>query len=236
MCRYNDAGAHVVQKNTATTAVIQMRTWPEQRKGGEFTVNALFLLAGREDRRHPATLHPGRLVDLRDVLQFLDKAAQNVHPLILIDDVPAAKLDPGFDLVAVVEKSARVLRFEVEVVRVGMRPKTYFLHLHVLRLLTRFLLLLLELVPVLAVVDDFANRRAGRRRNLDQVEFIIACAPQRLIDIVNPMIAIGLDKADLWAPYFFVDANFSCDGSLSLVVDKYGSSHRHKCVGGRFSR
>src|SRR5690625_6722422 len=120
-------------------------------------------LPGSQDRGHPAAFHPRCLVDLGDVLQFFDEAPEQVHPLILIDDVAPTKLNPGLNLVIVLEEAARVLRLKLEVVRVGMRPEPNLLHLYVLRLLPRFLLFLLYLVAVLTVVDDLNDGRVGRR-------------------------------------------------------------------------
>ena len=67
------------------------------------------------------------------------------------------------------EEAAGMLRFEIKVVIIGSRPEAKLLHLHGLRLLPAPLLLLLLLVPILAVVNDLANRRIGIRSNLDEV-------------------------------------------------------------------
>lgn len=177
----------------------------------------LLLFAGCQDRCHPSALHTGRLVDLGHILKFFDEPTQDVHSLILIDDVSPSELNPGLDLVAVIEEGPRVLRLEVEVVRVGVRTESHLLHLNVLRLLAGFLLFLLELVPILSVVDDFTDGRIGAGGNFYEVELVITRASKSLLYIDDSMVSVRVDETNSGCANFLVDANFSCDGFLSLM-------------------
>lgn len=192
------------------------------RRDGEFRVKrerragSLLLAVRSEDRGHPASFHTRRLVDLGDVLELLDEAPQQVHPLVLVDDVATAELDPGLHLVVVFEKSSGMPRFELEIVRVGVRPEADFLELDVLRLLARLFFLLLLLVAVLSVIDDLAYRRSGRRRDLYEVQLVLAGSLQRFFDVDDVVFAVGLDDANLLRPDLFVYAYFVCDSSFTF--------------------
>ena len=92
----------------------------------------LFLLVGRQNGGHATSFHPWSLVDFGHILEFLDEPAKDVHPLILINNVATPELNPGFDLVSILQERPRVLRFEVKIVRVRMRSETHLFHLDVL--------------------------------------------------------------------------------------------------------
>ena len=78
----------------------------------------------------------------------------------------------------------------------------------------RFLFPLRLLETVLAVIHDTADRRRGRRRDLDQVEFLFVGEPLRFTRRHHTeLFPVGPNQADLAVPDLFVDLQFlSCDG------------------------
>lgn len=78
------------------------------------------------------------------------------------------------------------------------------------------------LVAVLAVVDDLADGRIGIRRDLDQVEVVLAGALQGRVDVDDRVVAVGLNDANFVLSDFLVNANFISfsDGSGSRLFVK----------------
>ena len=63
-----------------------------------------------------------------------------------------------------------MILFEFVIVLVRVGPEFYFLDRDVLLVLLRFVLLLVELIKILAVIHDSANRRVRSGRNFDKVQ------------------------------------------------------------------
>jgi hypothetical protein len=87
-------------------------------------------------------------------------------------------------------------------------PEAKLLHLHGLRLLPAALLLLLFLVAVLAVIEDFAYRGIGVRRNLDEVKLVFASPVEGFLNRNNIVLAVRFDNANLVGTNFLIYAKF----------------------------
>ncbi len=141
--------------------------------------------------------------------------------MILVDDVASAKLHVCAHLVPVIQETARVLGLEVEIVRVGVRPESNLLQRDRMRLLTRFLLLLLQLVPILAVVDDLANRRLGAGGDLYQVQPPVFGKLQCVLNRIYPVLSLRINDADSVRIDLMIDSNsFDSCHSNSVIVKR----------------
>ena len=81
---------------------------------------------------------------------------------------PAAKLQLHPDFVAPIEKFFAMPDFRKVIVLVDVNPKLDFLQFRTGRFLV--LVMFRQIVTKLSERDDFANRRIGRGRNLDQIK------------------------------------------------------------------
>jgi hypothetical protein len=96
---------------------------------------------------------------------------------------------------------------------VDHRPELDLLDLDDLLLLAGFGLLLLLLEPVLAVIQDLADRRHGVGRNLDQIETGLCGLGQRVGDGDGSEVGtVGVDQVNLANADVFVDA-------LAILLD-----------------
>src|SRR5262249_27147442 len=96
----------------------------------------------------------------------------------------------------------------------GLGAEFHLLDLDDPLLLPRFLRLLVDLVPVLAVVQDAADGRVGLRRDLDQIQPGLDRESQRLLGRHDAQLpAVGADHPDFPAPDLTVDPQFLLDGS-----------------------
>jgi hypothetical protein len=66
----------------------------------------------------------------------------------------------------------------------------------------------LLLVAVLAVVEDFTDRRIGVGGNLDEVELVVTCPFQGLVDGYDIVVAFWLYDANLVGSNFLIYAKF----------------------------
>ena len=78
-------------------------------------------------------------------------------------------MDIGLDLGSILEEIDGVLELKVEIMIVGVWPKTDFLYNRFLSLCLYLLLLLLMLVLKLRIVDNLTNRWICFGRNLYQI-------------------------------------------------------------------
>ena len=102
--------------------------------------------------------------------QFLDQPLENPAADFRVRHLAAAEEDRRLHLVAVLEEALDVLLLELVIVLVHLRTELDLLDLDDLLVLPRLARALLLLVLVLPEVHDAADRRHGRRRDLDQVE------------------------------------------------------------------
>jgi len=151
-----------------------------------------FLFGWTEDGCHATTFHLWLLIDLCKVNQLLDKARKHFHAVVLIDDIPTAELDIGFNFMAGLQESFSMLGLEIEIMRVCMWTKADFLQFNSMLLLTGFLLFLLLFVPKLAKIHDFANRWLSIRRDFNQVQFLFFGHFDGHFRWVNTVISLGV--------------------------------------------
>src|SRR5687768_4674571 len=171
---------------------------------------------GPDDQVHPVARHLGRGLDDAVVADVLGHPIQQSIPQIGARHLPAAELDRGLDLVALVEEAQQVAHLEVVVVVVDVGAELDLLDLEGLLLLPRLLGLLLLLVEELAEVHDAADRRARGRRHLDQVEALLLGQAQRLVDQDDAQLrSIGVDQAHFAGADRFVDAGRLVDAQLT---------------------
>ncbi len=94
-----------------------------------------------------------------------------------------------------------------------------------LLVLARLALLLCRLVLELAVVHDLADRWAGVRGYLDQVEIGLDSQAQGIFNTHDAdLLAVGSDKPDLRYADTLIDASLSADGASSFVSAYAGGS------------
>ena len=78
-----------------------------------------------------------------------------------------------------------------------------------------------RLVLELAVVHELADRRAGHRRDLDEVEVGLLGQPQRVADGDDAdLLAVGTDEPHLGDADPVVDPGLSADGASSIWLVK----------------
>ena len=143
----------------------------------------------------------------RHVGQLLDEPLENPAADLRMRHLAAAEEDRRLDLVAFLEEALDVLLLELVVVLVDLRPELDLLdldHLLVLLGLARALLLLILVLPE---VHDAADRRHGRRRDLDQVEPLLLRDGQSLRRRHDAELCAGVvDHPDFADADAFVDA------------------------------
>ena len=92
--------------------------------------------------------------------------------------------------------------------------ETDLLEFHNMLIFPRFLFPFCLFKTVFAVIHDAADRRRGRRRDLDQIEFLLIGQPLGFTRGHHAeLFALGADQANLIVPDLFVDLQFlTCDG------------------------
>ena len=124
-------------------------------------------------------------------------------------------------LVAFAEEPDQVPELDLIVAFVGSGPELHFLHLDLLQLESRLVLLLRLAVLELAEIHDSANRRLGRRRDLDKIEFRSLCLRQCFRDRHDAeLLTFFTNQADLGRGDFAVDPLCSVLGYANSPVSK----------------
>src|SRR5690349_8674476 len=166
-------------------------------------------LAGRalrEDRVHLVAFLARRRFRHRHLGQLLDQPLQDAPPDLRMRHLPAAEENRRLHLVPFSQEALDVLLLELIVVLVDLRAEFDFLHLDDLLVLLGRPRALLLLVLVPPEIHDAAHRRVGGRRNLDEVEPLLARDRERLRGRHDPELrAVLVDHADLTDPDAFVD-------------------------------
>ena len=106
--------------------------------------------------------------------------------------------------VTVLQKSYGMFQFEIEIMFIRLRSEAYFLDDYLGGLGFDFFLLLLLFVKQLLVINQFADRRIGVRRNFDKVEFGFFCHFQCLLQRVDFGFYTFSDNSHHWSVYFLV--------------------------------
>src|SRR5450756_2095144 len=136
---------------------------------------------------------------------------------------PSAEEDRRLDLVAVGQEALDVVLLELEIVLVHLRPELDFLDLDDLLVLSGFAGALLLLVLVLAEIHDAADRRLRHRRDLDQVQTLLASNGQRLLRRHDAQLLGGvIDDTNFPHPDPFIDPRAvvtSWSGAIESEMD-----------------
>ena len=104
------------------------------------------------------------------------------------------------------EEPDQVPQLDLVIAFVSARPELHFLDLDLLQLELGFVLLLRFPVLELAVIHDPANRRLGRRRDLDQIEFRrLGSCPCVREGNNSELLTFFTDQADFGSGDFRVD-------------------------------
>src|SRR6185503_10284917 len=182
---------------------------------------AATLRAARQDGVHLVAFHPRHRFREGEIRHLSDQPLENPPPDLGMRHLAAAEEDRRLDLVAVLEEALDVLLLELVVVLVDLRAELDLFdldHLLVLASLARALLLL---VLVLPEIHDAADRRVGRRGNLDQVEPLLLGDRQRLWRRHDAELCAGVvDDADFPDPDAFVDPRAVITAGTSVESDK----------------
>src|SRR6266545_1543420 len=171
-------------------------------------------LAGREHRDHVAPILAGGAVDLGDLDEVGGQPLQQPPPELGVGHLAAAEHDGDLDLVALLEEALDVALLGLVVVRVDLGPHLHLFERHQVLLAPGLLGLDGLLVLELRVVHQLADRRAGHRGDLDEVEVELAGHPHRCLGVHHPeLLAVGPDHPDLGGPDTVVDPGFNADAT-----------------------
>jgi hypothetical protein len=133
-------------------------------------------LLRRQNHHHLTTLESRFAFDFGHRLRLGLHAIQHFHAEMLMRHLTAAKPQRDFDLVAFFEEAPDRAHFHVIVMIVDAGTHLDLFDLDDLLILACFRLLLLLLVLVLAVIQDFADRRLRIGRDLDKIETGVGCS------------------------------------------------------------
>src|SRR5688572_3921215 len=165
--------------------------------------------------------------------QIGDEPLENAPPDLRVRHLAAAEEDRRLHLVAVSQEALDVLLLEVIVVLIDLRSELDLLDLDhplVLLGLPRSLLLL---VLVLAKIHDPADRRHGRRGDLDEIEPFLASNGERLRRWHDPELLSGIvDDTDFANTDAFVDANTVVTSGRAIVSDIVLRNGKYSYAGG----
>src|SRR5688572_28003830 len=162
---------------------------------------SVFLSLRRQDRVELVAFLLRLDLHRADLGQLVDEPLEDAPPDLGMGVLAAAEEDGRLDLVAFAEEPLDVLLLELIVVLVDLRPELDLLDEDHLLVPFRFAAALLLLVLVLAEVHDPANRRHRRRRDLDEVEPLLAGDGERLRRRHDAELLAGVvDDADFANP------------------------------------
>lgn len=184
---------------------------------GEAALGGIDLALVRgEDDCDVATGVLGGTFDLGDVGEFLADALDSVHADFLVRDFASAETLAEEHLVALHEEAAGLLDADLDIVIVDLRRAAQADFLEFLALAGVAFLLLGLLVLVLAVVHDFAERRADIGLDLDEIEARFFRHAERFARLDDTdLIVLMVDEAD------------GCQANLvihTLLADRTGLS------------
>src|SRR6266478_9148759 len=164
-------------------------------------------LLRRHDHGHLPAFHPRHLLDFGVLLEVVPDPHQDVHSQLLMRQLAPAEPHGHLDLVAFLDEFDHAAHFYIVIVVVDARAKLYFLDLDDFLLFASFVFLFLLFVFELAEIEDFANRRIGAGRDLDEVQAGIGSHCERFTAPDNPYHPAALvDKADAQNGDLLVDA------------------------------
>ena len=145
---------------------------------------------------------------------------ENTAADVGVRHLAAPEEDRRLDLVAFFDEPVNMVLLELVIVLVDLRSELDFLDLDDVLMLLRFPGALLLLVLILAEVHDPADRRHGRRRDLDQVEPLLLGDGQRLRRRHDAELLAGIvDDTDFADTNAFVDARAIVAAGTSVESD-----------------
>src|SRR5574340_1075355 len=127
-----------------------------------------FLLRGRDQHEHVATLEFRLAFDERELRDLALELLQDGQAALGMHHLTTAEHDGHLDLRAALKEAHDMLLLGLVVVDVDLRTKLDLLDLNPRLVLSGLLGLLLQLVLVLAIVHDLADRRVSVRRDLHE--------------------------------------------------------------------
>src|SRR5437763_12694881 len=177
----------------------------------------LHVLVRGQHHDHVAAVLLGRRLHEAELGDVVGKLLQQPEAELRPGLLAAAEHDRDLDLVARRQEARHVTLLGLVVVLVDLGAQLLFLDDGQLLVPTRLAGLLRALVLELAEVHELAHRRAGLRRDLDEVEVVLLRQAQRILDPDDAdLFAGGSDETDLRHPDSVVDACLGADGA-SLV-------------------
>ena len=144
---------------------------------------------------------------------FVHQPLHHLPAEVPVGHFPPSKHDRGLHLVAFFEELQNSIALRLVIMFACARPKFHFLELDGLLVLSRLMLPLVELVEVLAVIDDAADRRRGGGRNFYEVQSL---APRDLQGFKGghdaKLIAVLVNHPDFFSPDPLINPNVPiCD-------------------------
>ncbi len=160
----------------------------------DFDADVSFLLAAfrSQNNSHPSSFHLWCLIGLGDLTQRLRESRQQFASSILVNNVSASELHPGFDLVALLKEFLSMPGLEVEIVLVSVRAEANFLQGNVVLLLASLFFLLLQLISVFTEISNLADGWIDIGGDLYEIQVIALCKRQRFVDRIYAMASIGI--------------------------------------------
>src|SRR5215813_11272008 len=178
---------------------------------------SMLSLRAQHDVQHPP-FHARVVLRHRDVLYRLHHLLQHLPAQLGVRHLAPFEADGDFGLVTLLEEATHVLELEIEVVLLGLGPHLHFLDLDRRLLLARLLEPPGLRVLVLAEVHDAAHGRLRLRRDLHEVELLVARRLERLRRRHDSeLFALRAHHADLAGADTFVDTNLLCFADRRLL-------------------
>lgn len=161
-------------------------------------LQSIFLSLRGKEHSHSLAFKDWHLLYLCYLFEVIGEAKKKNLALLLEYDRPAAEEDVGFNLRPLLDELLRMLELEVVVVVICLRAEANFLNCNLDLLCLNLLLLLLLLIEKLLVVEDFADRRIGGRRDFDKIKLLIVGHLHSLLNGIDTRILnVVSNKANL---------------------------------------
>src|SRR5690606_8703783 len=174
------------------------------------------LLVRSDHHRHVPPVLLGCGLDRTQLRHVLCEALEQPESQLGAGLLAAAEHDRDLDLVPTLEEAHHVALLGLVVVGVDLRPELLLLDRGELLVAAGLPGLLRALVLELAVVHELADRRAGLRRDLDEVELGLLRKAQGVLDAHDSdLFAVRSDQANLGNADAVVDARLCADGVSS---------------------
>src|SRR6266446_9881974 len=171
-------------------------------------------LLRRHDHSHLPAFHPRHLLDFGVLLEVVPDPHQDVHSQLLMRELAPTEPHGHLDLVTLLDEFDHAAHFYIVIVIIDAGAQFDFFNLDDFLLLAGFVLFLLLLVFIFAEIEDFADRRVGVWRYLDEIETGIGGHGQRFVAPDDPHhVATLVDQAYLHHADLAVDPGSLAGGS-----------------------